>query len=234
MGFDFPQLKEEKEEMPVKVSQAQLETTIQPKFDMLEVLKPIKERIETYKNELPAEINSKEEQEQATKVLSLIKKDLKEIDSKRKFILEPINSLTKEINTIAKATTSILEDMETTTKNKMSVFANKLILEQKKAEQEERERVKKEQEKINHEAQKLGCEPVVIPEIVQEKPKTTIRTETGTSYTKEVWNFKITDISKVPLDYLIVDEKNVREAIKNGIRNIDGLEIFSENKIVIR
>ena len=41
----------------------------------------------------------------------------------------------------------------------------------------------------------------------------------------ETWGFEIVDVKKVPEEFLTVDPKAIREAIKKGVRNIKGLEI---------
>lgn len=42
---------------------------------------------------------------------------------------------------------------------------------------------------------------------------------------RKVWDYSIEDISKVPAEYMMLDEAKVKQAIKNGERNIPGLVI---------
>lgn len=54
------------------------------------------------------------------------------------------------------------------------------------------------------------------------------------SIVRNVWNFRIVDLSKVPTEFLQINSVAVREAIKSGVRSIDGLEIFQECQVAIK
>lgn len=54
------------------------------------------------------------------------------------------------------------------------------------------------------------------------------------SVVRNVWNFKVVDLSKVPAEFLQINSVAVREAIKSGVRSIDGLEIFQECQVAIK
>jgi len=58
----------------------------------------------------------------------------------------------------------------------------------------------------------------------------TLSVEEGSSTTKTTWEFKLDDIEKVPMQYLQLNEKLVKEAIKLGHREIPGIEIFEVKK----
>lgn len=48
------------------------------------------------------------------------------------------------------------------------------------------------------------------------------------------WTFEITDASQVPSEYLVVDEKKVREAVAAGTRSIPGIRIYQDESISLR
>jgi hypothetical protein len=50
----------------------------------------------------------------------------------------------------------------------------------------------------------------------------------------ELWGFEVTDIKKVPIEFLTVDSTAVRNEIKKGIRNIKGLEISRHRSLQVR
>jgi len=76
---------------------------------------------------------------------------------------------------------------------------------------------------------------MIITPIIDNTPDKVKIGGTGTSTIKMVWNFKIVDASKIPKDYLIVNEKMIKDAIKNhGIRSIAGVEIFEEPDTSVR
>jgi hypothetical protein len=59
-----------------------------------------------------------------------------------------------------------------------------------------------------------------------------IRTEGGAkSTTAKVWTFKVMNEAEIPREYLVLDEKKVRDAIRVGTRNIAGLEIYQADQL---
>lgn len=56
----------------------------------------------------------------------------------------------------------------------------------------------------------------------------------GTAKQAVELDFTIEDIGKVPREFLIVDEKLVKKAIKAGIREIEGIKIFEKKTIKMR
>ena len=51
---------------------------------------------------------------------------------------------------------------------------------------------------------------------------------------REVYKFAITDAKLIPREYLTVDVPTVNEAIRNGVREIPGLRIFTEKIMAAR
>lgn len=49
-----------------------------------------------------------------------------------------------------------------------------------------------------------------------------------------VWAFDIKDIAQIPSEYLVLNEKAVREAIKAGVREIPGLKIYQKPTVAIK
>lgn len=49
-----------------------------------------------------------------------------------------------------------------------------------------------------------------------------------------VWDFEITDIAKVPAEYLQINASAVRDAIKSGVRDIAGLNIFQKPTVAVK
>lgn len=61
-----------------------------------------------------------------------------------------------------------------------------------------------------------------------------INQSSANSVVRKVWSFRVVDLSKVPLKYLSLNETAVRSAIKDGERNIDGLEIFQDCQVAVK
>lgn len=61
-----------------------------------------------------------------------------------------------------------------------------------------------------------------------------ISVDDGQIYTKHQWDFEIQDAEKVPLDFWKVDLEGIEKAVKNGMRNIPGVKIFSSETTHLR
>lgn len=48
------------------------------------------------------------------------------------------------------------------------------------------------------------------------------------------WVFRVTNELLVPRQYLVVDEKLIRAAVKDGVREIPGVEVYEEDVISVR
>lgn len=67
-----------------------------------------------------------------------------------------------------------------------------------------------------------------------EKYLDTMITEDGTMTMKKEWSFEIEDISKIPREYLKVDETAIKKAIKSGVRTLSGVKIFEQDVMKTR
>jgi hypothetical protein len=89
-------------------------------------------------------------------------------------------------------------------------------------------------------AEQAKAEVVSNMEIVKVEvpfiPKSTgvVHTASGTSSPKKHWTFKVQDAKAVPREYLMVNEKAIRQAVAQGVRNIAGVCIFEDKQIAIR
>jgi hypothetical protein len=78
------------------------------------------------------------------------------------------------------------------------------------------------------EASMLG---VTIPQVMTEVPS---RGEGAMAYTRVEKKFRVTDISKVPVQYLMLNEEAVDRDVKLGIGSIPGIVIYEETKVHLR
>ena len=62
----------------------------------------------------------------------------------------------------------------------------------------------------------------------------TERGEVSTSSVVKKWQHEVEDETKVPVEYMSVDEKKLKQAVKDGIRDIPGVRIFEKSSITIR
>lgn len=62
----------------------------------------------------------------------------------------------------------------------------------------------------------------------------TLKTIEGTLKKETKWSFDLLELDKVPREFLMLDEKKVKEAIKNGLREINGLNILEKEEYILR
>ena len=164
-------------------------------------------------------MNCKQNYELVTDIYAQARKYLKLIAEKEKKLLEPYKEKINEIRYEAKTHKEPLQrmiDICNAKADDWQKYINMKSLEK--------------QRKLIEAAKLFGIEmPIMVDDTA--KPKSTKNT---TATTKTVMKFRVTDLSKVPLKYLKIDEDAVNLDIKLGIHNIDGLEIYQETKTTLR
>lgn len=179
-------------------------------------------------------VNDEAAQAQAVSFAGSIKKLIRKIEDARKEYVGPFNAHVKEVNALAGEIRFPLERGEKELKKKLNSFAAQLELQRRKAEEEARRQAAMEQERLNQEAAEAGVEAPIVPEIVDPEEPSAVKTAAGTAFMQSRWTFELDNLADVPAEYLMLDEKKVRAAIKAGIRHIPGLKIFEQKNIAIR
>lgn len=104
-----------------------------------------------------------------------------------------------------------------------------------KADAEERERLEAEQRKLDEQKQAAKeAEAISVQAPALPKKETVVRTAHGAAHTRKVWKFEVESTDEIPREYLMADEKKIRAAVKNGVRNIPGVKIFQNTEMTIR
>lgn len=143
----------------------------------------------------------------------------KHIEAIRKKKIEPLRKIMAAVNDKSKAITEPLEEVEALIKQKSGVY--QALLEKQRLEEIEK---KREVAKI------LGdTEPVFVPQLDK-----TLRGDGVIAYTKTEKKFRIKEALEVPRQFLKVDEAAIELAIKQGFSQIPGIEIYEEQKTVLR
>ena len=170
----------------------------------------------------------------AVKMAGRAKKLNKGIDKKRKEFVSPHNEYVKAVNSLAKSFQERLKQVEDVLKGKIVQFEARAEIERRKAEQAAQKAAEKIQRELDAEAEAAGVAPVKVDvQVAPEAPKVT-RTSEGSSHIQKRWKFKITDDSLVPRQYLSPDEKLIKAAVDQGIREIPGVDIFQDSTVAIR
>lgn len=143
----------------------------------------------------------------------------KNVETKRKYLVEPLRKQTSYINDKAREITDPLDLVIDLANSKTGAYMKLL----EKAKQNEEQRLKDAASLFDAE------DELYIPPMEK-----IIRGEGAIAITKTKKCFKVTDISKVPVKYLQVCEKAVEQDIKLGMLDIPGLEIFEEQITQLR
>lgn len=143
----------------------------------------------------------------------------KEIETERKRRGDPLRRELARINDKAKEVSDPLSKIISICNQKSAGYKNLL--------NEQNEQL---QLKIREAEDMFGC---ITQEFVEPVSKV-IRGEGAMSITKVEKKFKLVDIAKVPLKYLMLDEAQLKRDIALGMANIDGIEIYEESKTTLR
>jgi hypothetical protein len=182
-------------------------------------ISPVIEKAESYVVNTIADVDN------ASSFLKEIKDMEKTVENKRLTFTKPLNESLKNINDTFK---NMREPLE-----KARGLLTGKILTWKRAEAE---RVAAEQaayrkiQEAEAELRRLQDKPEIIEEPITVAP---VVNKIGNMQTVKRWTFDVEDFSKVPDEYKIIENISVRNAIRNGIRDIPGLNIFQEESLSI-
>jgi hypothetical protein len=143
----------------------------------------------------------------------------KELENERKKLVEPYRKQINAINDKAKELSAPIGWIIEVTNTKAGEWRALL---QRRKEEEEKE--------LNEAASLFGVTTAVH---IAPVPKS-VSTEDASCILKRETKFKVSDISKVPMKYLKIDEELVKRDLKLGIADIPGIEIWEETTTQLR
>jgi hypothetical protein len=172
---------------------------------------------------------------EAKAALSVIAKKRKDLEELRKSFVGPLNDHVKTINTFFKERSGPLDTAERIIKGKVSDYFRAKAEAARKEQERQLKLASKRQETADAKAQANGevAAPPVPVAIIQAPEKTT-RTAAGSVTVRKVWKFIITDENVVPRDWCVPNEKAIGAAVKAGIRNIPGVQIYEDEEVAVR
>lgn len=177
-------------------------------------------------------IKTDEDREVAANIAAGAKKLVRAIDERRKEITGPAESFCKAVKAVADKFADRLKAAARIASDKELAFVQMKEMARREAEKLAKEAAAKLQAEIDKEAQAKGIEAIKVEAPIVPEPKTTARTEAGvTSFTVKTWDFEVIDDSDVPRQFCSADPRKIREAIKNGVREIRGCRIFEKVEI---
>ncbi len=220
--------------------------------DFQALVQPIEIKARVYLNRInDAVIENEADKENAVILLKeitdykkAIKKQKDELSAEAKKELDAIKATFKEPETFIASAEEIIRD-------KINHFLN---LQREKMEEEARALKQKAEDEALKQAEELEAlksgageydavtRKAMIEAIESKQNKlidataktADINQSTANSVVRNVWAFRVVDFKKIPFEYLQLNETAVRSAIKEGVREIEGLEIFKECQVAIK
>lgn len=186
-----------------------------------------------------AVVETQEEAGRMTDLLGFVKAQLRKAEDARKALVKPLNDHVKWINDQFKAATEDLRQADEVGRFKLGQYERERA---RLAREEAERRRKAEEERLLAEAEALAAQgdaeeadKILEAEIPQAPKAAPTRGDFGaTTVSRKVWKFRLVDKMKVPEAYLVLNEPEVRHAIRQGVREIPGLEIYEDTEIAIR
>ena len=143
----------------------------------------------------------------------------KVIEGRRKELTEPLRRETSRINDKAKLITDPLDEVIDIANAKSNKYM--LLLEEEK---------KKKEEDLKMIASLFDCDE----EVYVAPLENVVRGDGAMMIKKSQRQFRLVDISKVPVKYLMVNEEAVKRDLKLGIDTIPGLDVYEETTTQLR
>ena len=161
----------------------------------------------------------------ASAFLKELKDMEKVIEDKRVTFTKPLNESLKNINDTFKKMREPLEQARDLLTRKILTW-KRIESERVAAEQAAYRKIQEAEAELC----RLQNKPVVVEEPIVIAP---VVNKIGNMQTVKRWGFYVTDFSKVPDDYKIIDTPGIHTAIRHGIREIPGLLISQEESLSI-
>lgn len=220
--------------------------------DYQAIVQPIEIKARVYLNQMnDAKIENEADKENAVIMLKEISDYKKAIKKQEDELSSDAKKELAEIKAMFNEPKSFLNDAEEIVRGKINHFLNEqkarmeaeaLAIKQKAEDEalkqaEELEALKSgagEYDAVTRKAMIEAIEAKQNKLIDATAKQAEINQSSANSVVRKVWVFRLTDLSKVPLQYIQLNETAVRNAIKAGERNIAGLEIFQECQVAIK
>lgn len=181
---------------------------------------------------------------------------LKELDAMRRARVDPLNQEVKAVNAICKIISDPAEALvgkgcrlERMLLAYRQVKAARVRREQEEAQRKQREAAEAEEAAMRaaQEATTVEARAKALAEAdaasrtqaaaalaePQAMPRG-VRTDTGSVTTRKEWKVEVIDEALVPREYLMVDAAKLRAAVKAGVREIPGCNVFEDEALTRR
>jgi hypothetical protein len=182
-----------------------------------------------------ADIKNEIDAKNFTDTIGKAKRLVKDLENLRKYITGDAFKFYKDVMGFEKYYGEMINAKVINPANsKLSFYFKQIQIERQKAEKAAQAAAAKKQIELDQMADSAGVDKVVLdkPVIKDSKPK--ITGESASAHVKSDWLYKVENFDKIPRSYLMVDDKAIKRAIKNGERKIAGIVIFEETTAQVR
>lgn len=160
----------------------------------------------------------------ATSILSQLNQYNDKVTEEREKLTRPLNESLKAARALFKPLETRLSDSIASIRSAMSLYQTESIRKARDEEARIAARVAPGKGNLSMDTAMKKIDSI-------EKPVEKVNTEDGTVKFRTVQRLKIIDASRIPRQYLVVDEKAVLEALKAGTK-VDGAEVVEEQVVV--
>jgi len=163
-------------------------------------------------------IRAADDETAAYEVLRKIKQRKTTIEDERKKITKPLNASLKQVNALFKNLSEPLSEADKIIRQKILAFRAKREEQAAKRQAKllEKAETAEEEEDDEERAEELTEQAAKVVPLV------------GSSTTSKRWTFTVEEPSVVPRKYMMVDDRAIRAAVRNGVRDIPGVKIYQE------
>lgn len=165
-------------------------------------------------------INTPDQMVSATRNLSVLNQTLDRLTEDKELLTKPINLLLKEIRGRYKPFEDKLEEAIAAVRKSMITYQT----EQKRLAKIEEDKIIN---RIGEGKGKLKVETAIKKMEAVDKPDQKVSTDEGLVKFKTVKKFEVTDVSKLPVEFLLANEVAIRKAMTEG-KEIAGVRYFTE------
>lgn len=179
------------------------------------------EKAEKYSTTLV--IASKEDYQMALEEGKRVKEILDKIVSRKEEITKPLNASLKSIRELFKPFETAGENALSTIKNKMLAFTR-----------EEARKAEEAKQKLAERVERGTMKPETAVRKIEEMPEQakTVQSETAKATTRTVIKYRVTDKSKIPLQFMEPDMVAIKAEMRKG-NKVDGVEAYEEQELSI-
>ncbi|CAO0822444.1 conserved hypothetical protein [Desulfarculales bacterium] len=167
------------------------------------------------------------------------KRKIKDLEELRKRIVTPYNIYLTQVNRFFKLYSDPLGQAEAYLSRLLGNYRQYQENEAKRIQAEQEAEARKIQKQLEDEAREAAKKdvhyepaPIVAP-VAPEVQKVT-RVAGGSTSQRKDWTFEVEDESKIDREFLMLNEKKLREHIKGGLRTTPGVRIYEEYTTRIR